>query len=147
MTSVGQEQRSNKELVLRMYDEVWNQGNLQFIDEVVSQDFVDNPPKRFFEVPTRGRESLREAAGAFRGAMPDFHDQMIQCLAEGDRVMYLGRITGTNSGNFFQYPPSGNPVNILGINEFRLANGKIVERWGIFDVLGMMQQMKIVPQA
>ncbi|HEX7022758.1 MAG TPA: ester cyclase [Trueperaceae bacterium] len=141
------EQERNKSLVLRMYEEVWNRGRLAFIDQAVSASFADHPPKRFFEVPTRGRESLHAAASAFRGAMPDFHDQAIQCLAEDDKIMYLGRITGTHTGKFFQFPPSGNRVNVFGINEFRLSDGKIVERWGIFDVLGMMQQMDIVPAA
>ncbi len=141
------EQERNVALVLKMYDEVWNRGNLGFIDEAVSASFVDNPPKRFFTVPIRGRESLHEAASAFRGAMPDFHDEMIQVVAEGDKVFYLGRITGTHTQPFFEFAPSGNAVSVLGINEFRLADGVIVERWGIFDVMGMMQQMNIVPKA
>ncbi len=141
------EQERNVALVLKMYEEVWNRGNLGFIDEAVSKSFVDNPPKRFFTVPTRGRESLHEAASAFRGAMPDFRDEVIRCVAEGDKVFYLGRITGTHTKPFFEFPPSGNAVNVLGINEFRLANGAIVERWGIFDVLSMMQQMNVVPKA
>jgi steroid delta-isomerase-like uncharacterized protein len=139
------EQERNKALVLQMYEEVWNRGNLDFINVAVSPEFKDHPPTRFFEVPIRGRESLYEAAKNFRGAMPDFHDQMIQVTSEGNRVAYLGRITGTHTANFFQFPPSGNKVNVTGINIFRLEDGKIVERWGIFDVMGMMQQMGIIP--
>ncbi len=141
------EQEKNKALVLQMYEEVWNKGNLDFINFAVSPEFVDHPPKRFFEVPRRGRESLYEAAVAFRGGFPDFHDEMIQIVAEGDKVMYLGRITGTHTGNFFQFTPTGNKVSVLGINDFRLKDGKVVERWGIFDVLGMMRQMGIIPAA
>ena len=140
-------QERNVALVLKMYEEVWNRGNLSFIDQAVSEAFVDHPPKRFFAVPTRGRASLHEAAVAFRGAMPDMHDQMIRCVAQDDKVIYLGRITGTHTKPFFEFPPSGNAVNVLGINEFRLEDGAIVERWGIFDVLGMMRQMNVVPKA
>jgi predicted ester cyclase len=68
-------------------------------------------------------------------------------VAEGDRVVYLGRITGTHTGKFFQFEPSGNKVDLLGINDFRMEDGKVVERWGIFDVLGMMRQMGIIPAA
>ncbi len=135
----------NKALTLQMYEEVWNKGNLEFIKQVVSPKFVDHPPTRFFEVPRRGREALHEAAVHFRGAMPDFHDQMIKIVAEGDRVIYLGRITGTFTGEFFQFQPTGKQVSVTGINEFRFEDGIIVERWGIFDVMGMMQQMGVIP--
>lgn len=140
-------ERRNKALVLQMYTEVWNKGNIDFINQVVSPDFKDHPPKRFEEVPAGGRESLVEAVKNFRAAMPDFHDQMIQVTAEGDRVYYLGRMTGTHSAPYLQHPASGNKVNVLGISGFRLENGMVVERWGIYDVMGMMRQMGIVPAA
>ena len=138
-------QERNKALTLQMYDEVWNKGNLDFVSIAVSPKYLDHPPTRFFEVPRRGREALREAAIHFRGAMPDFHDQPIQICAEGDRVTYLGRISGTFTGPFFDFKPTGNKVSVLGINEFRFEDGVIVERWGIFDVMGMMQQMGVIP--
>jgi predicted SnoaL-like aldol condensation-catalyzing enzyme len=139
------EQERNKALVLQMYEEVWNKGNLDFIRTAVSPDFKDHPPTRFFEVPIRGQEALYEAATHFRAGMPDFHDQMINIVAEGDRVVYVGRITGTHTRPFFDFAPTGKKVSVLGINDFRLANGRIVERWGIFDVMGMMQQMGVIP--
>lgn len=138
-------QEQNKALVLRMYEEVWNRGNLAFIEEALSPALQDHPPKRYFETPLRGRESLREAAAGFRKGMPDFHDQMIKVAAERDRVAYLGRVTGTHTGELFGVPASGNRIDILGINFFRLEDGKIVERWGVFDVLRMMQQMGMTP--
>jgi predicted ester cyclase len=70
---------------------------------------------------------------------------MLNIVAEDDRVIYLGRITGTHTGSFFQYGPTGNKVDVFGINDFRLRDGKVIERWGIFDVLGMMRQMGIGP--
>ena len=139
------EQERNKALVLQMYEEVWNKKNHAFIEQAVSSDFVDHPPKRFFEVPRRGRESLYEAARGFHKGIPDFHDRMIQIIAEGDRVVYLGEITGTHTGELFGVPPSGKPIKVLGINYFRMQDGKVIERWGIFDVMGMMQQIGMIP--
>src|SRR5664279_1275880 len=141
------EQERNKALVLQMYEEVWNKGNLDFIKAVVSSGFKDHPPTRFFEVPIRGQEALYEEATQFRAGMPDLHDQMIRIVAEGDRVMYVGRITGTHTQPFFNFQPTNKKVSVLGINDFRLENGRVVERWGIFDVMGMMQQMGVIPPA
>ena len=142
---MASEQERNKALVLQMYEEVWNRGNYDFVKVAVSPAFKDHPPRRFFDVPIRGREALLEAATHFRAAIPDFHDQMIQCVAENDRVVYLGRITGTHTEKFFNFEGKGGKINVLGINYFRIQNGIIAERWGIFDVLGMMQQMGVIP--
>jgi predicted ester cyclase len=141
------EQDSNKAIILKMYEEVWNKGNYDYIETAVSPDFVDHPPKRFFTVVDRGREALYEAATVFRSGFPDFHDEMIQIVAEGDRVVYLGRISGTHTGKYFQFAPTGSKVDIMGINDFRMQSGVVVERWGIFDTLGMMRQMGIIPAA
>lgn len=139
------QEQANKELVLRMYEEVWNRKNLDFVNEVVSTEFKDHPPKRFFDVPIRGREALLEAAIGFHKGFPDFHDRMIKIVAEGDKVVYLGEITGTHTGMLYGNAPTGKPVKVQGINYFRLEDGKIVERWGIFDVMGMMQQIGLLP--
>ena len=72
---------------------------------------------------------------------------MIQVIAEGDRVVYLGEITGTHTGELFGVPPSGKPVKSMEINYLRMQDGKIIEQWGIFDVMGMMQQIGMVPSA
>src|SRR5215218_8372403 len=101
--TMGAEQDRNKALILRMYEEVWNKGNLDMVKEFVSPDFRDHPPRRFFFVPTRGQEALYEAAKNFRLAMPDFHDRMIKVVAEGDKVVYLGNITGTHTQKFHQF--------------------------------------------
>ena len=139
------EQERNKELAIQLYEEVWNKGNIDFVDVALSPDLKDHHPRRFFELPEGGRDSLREAAIAFRGAFPDFHDEMINIVAEGDRIAYVGRITGTQTGQFFEFPPTGRKIDVLGINFFRFENGVIVERWGVFDVFRVMQQMGIIP--
>jgi steroid delta-isomerase-like uncharacterized protein len=142
---VGAKQEKNKEIVLRMFEETWNKGNLDFINEVIAEDFRDYPPKRFFTTPILGRQSLYDAVKGFRDGFSDFHFQMIELNAEGNHVAYLGRATGTHDGVFFDVPPTGKKVSVIGINIFHLKKGKIVERWGVFDVLGMMQQMGMIP--
>jgi steroid delta-isomerase-like uncharacterized protein len=139
------EQERNKFVVLRDYVEVWNQGKMEVAREIVSPDFQDHPPTRFFDVGRSGPESLIEAASSFRKGMPDLHDAVQQMVAEGDMVAYLGRISGTHRGEMFGFAPTGKRASVWGINFFRFENDKIVERWGQFDVLGMMQQFGLAP--
>jgi steroid delta-isomerase-like uncharacterized protein len=142
---MGAEQESNKAVVLRNYEEIWNQGKLEVADEIVDPSFTDHPPTRFFDVGLTGPASLKEAVGHFREAFSDFHDTMENIVAEGDKVAYLGTISGTHDGELFGFPATGKHMEVRGVNFFRLANGKIMERWGQFDVLTMMVQLGLAP--
>ena len=142
---MGAEQDRNRAIVLRNYEEIWNEHKYDVAEELVHETFTDHPPTRFFDVGRTGPASLQEAARHFHEAFSDFHDTMTMCLAEGDMVAYLGTISGTHDGELFGFPASGHHMEVRGINFFRLENGMIMERWGQFDVLTMMQQLGLAP--
>ena len=77
--------------------------------------------------------------------MPDFNDRPERIVAEGDRVVYLGEISGTMTGEMFGFKPSGKSMKVWGVNFFRMEDGKVRERWGQFDVLGMISQLGLAP--
>jgi steroid delta-isomerase-like uncharacterized protein len=139
------EEARNTAVVKRNYDQIWNHGKYDVAEEIVSPEFTDHPPTRFFDIGRVGPASLQEAARKFRTAFSDFHDTEEMIVAEGDRVVYLGTISGTNDGELFGFPATGNKMQVRGINFFRLKDGQIVERWGQFDVLTMMQQLGLAP--
>lgn len=139
-----QEQR-NKALVLQVQDEVWNKGNLSVINTAISPDFVDHPTRRAWDVPAQGRDAMIQAVNMLRAAMPNYRSEPMQVVAEGDRVMILARLTGTQTGQLLNFAPTGKSFSVTEISEFRLANGKIVERWGLVDMVGMMMQLGLVP--
>lgn len=142
---MGAEQERNKEVVRRMYQEIWNEAKLENAQELVHPDFEDHPPTRFWDLNMRGPRALTEAVAVFHRAFPDFHDEPHQIVAEGDRVVYLGTISGTHQGDLFGFAPTGKKMAVLGVNFFRMEDGKVRERWGQFDVLGMAQQLGLVP--
>src|SRR5918994_1621868 len=138
-------QEQNKQTVLRDYEEVWNEGATEVAQDIVHPKFHDHPPTRFFAVEQSGPEALIDAVSHFREGFPDFHDRMVLMVAENDFVCYLGEISGTQTGELFGQAPTGNRMRVLGINFFRFEDGKIIERWGQFDVLSMMQQLGLAP--
>jgi steroid delta-isomerase-like uncharacterized protein len=142
---MGAEQDRNKEVVKRLYLEVWNDGNLAAADELVHEKFEDHPPTRFWDLGLTGPGALTEAVATFHNAMPDFHDEREHIVAEGDRVVYLGKISGTHQGPLFGIPATGKRMEVWGVNFFRMEDGKVRERWGQFDVLTMMQQLGLAP--
>ncbi len=143
---MGSHEDRLRDLVLRMYDEVWNKGNLDAADDAVDPGFTDHPPTRFFDVGRTGPSALTEAAAQFRGAIPNFHDTPELVLVEGDMSAYLGAISGRQEGEMFGFPAKGRRMRVWGVNFYKHNDeGLIAERWGQFDVLTMMQQLGVAP--
>jgi predicted ester cyclase len=142
---MGQHEDQIRDLILRMYDDAWNKGDMAAAAEAVHPEFDDHPPTRFFDVGRKGPAALTEAATDFRAAIPDFHDTPELVVVEGNAAAYLGMISGTQTGELFGFPAKGRRMRVWGINIFALRDGLISERWGQFDVLTMMQQLGVAP--
>ncbi len=66
-------------------------------------------------------------------------------IAEGEKVVSRLTVHGVHQGDFQGIPPTGKAVMQTGIDILRLAGGKVIERWGEFDNLGLMQQLGVIP--
>jgi steroid delta-isomerase-like uncharacterized protein len=130
----------NKQVVQRFHEQVWNQGNLAVIDELVSSDYRMHKP-----LPSPDREGLRQFVAMIHSAFPDWHETIEDVIAEEDRVVLRGIIRGTQRGAYLGMPPTGQQIQMPSIFIFRLVDGKIVEDWGEADTLGMMQQLGALP--
>jgi hypothetical protein len=78
-------------------------------------------------------------------AFPDSHTTIDDLVAEGDRVVMRGTATGTHKGSFMGAPPTGKSFKVTTMSVFRIANGKIVEHWGVVDGTGVLQQLGLMP--
>jgi steroid delta-isomerase-like uncharacterized protein len=132
----------NKNTVSSFIDALFTQGDLGAVDEFLAEDFVNHDP------PTGmpdDREGMRATAAAFRTAFPDWHSDLGIVVGEGDLVVEHFTASGTHQGEIFGAPPSGQHVSLPGINIWRLRDGRIVERWGRLDELGLLHQLGLVP--
>jgi len=133
----------NKALARRFYAEVFGQGNMSVIDDLMAPDFVDhNPPGPGF---APGREGTQQVVGMFRSAFPDLQFIVEDQIAEGDKVVNRLAVKGTHRGEFAGVPATGKSVTIGVVDILRISGGKAVERWGEADMLGLMQQLGVVP--
>jgi predicted ester cyclase len=114
----------NKATVRRLMDEVWNQGNLDAIDEGLAPDFVnhDAPPG----LPS-DREGFKQLAVMYKAAFPDMHLHVEDQLAEGDMVVSRWSAHGTHQGELMGIAPTGKEVTVTGIDIDRFEGGQIVE--------------------
>jgi steroid delta-isomerase-like uncharacterized protein len=131
--------QENKALVRRWVEGLFNDGNLDVADEILSPDFVLHVP--FDPRELRGAEAVKQFVSAYRQAYPDGHTTIEDQIAEGDQAVNRWRATGTHRGEFQGLAPTGNRVEVTGIDIVRVAGGKLVEGWVELDGLGWMQQL------
>jgi predicted ester cyclase len=130
---------ANKRLVDSFVQELFTHGDLGAVDRYLAPTFVDHDPP----IPggPGGRDGIRQAAALFRGACPDWHSDLEQLVEEGDVVVERFTARGTRRGELMGVPPTGEPLELKGINIFRIEDGRIVERWGRLDEAGLTRQL------
>ena len=131
---------ANKALVTRYYDEVLNQRNLAALDDLLAPDFAS-----WLSDGTRlGRAEYRDAVLASHEAFPDLVVEVLDQLAEGDKVATRWRAAGTHRGPFAGIPATGRPVTITAMHLHRVADGKLTEHWEEIDVLRLLRQLGVL---
>jgi steroid delta-isomerase-like uncharacterized protein len=115
-------------------------GDMGPMDEVLSPELVNHIPGM-----PGDREGLKMALSGFRAAFPDLTVTVEDVVSCGDRVVDRVTWTATHTGPMMGIPASGKRVTVSEMHIARVKDGKIVERWGEWDALGMMQQIGAVP--
>ncbi|GAB2806773.1 ester cyclase [Streptomyces chlorus] len=114
-------------------------GNLDALDEIVAPDSIDHDPAPG-QVP--GPEGYKAMFGELRAAFPDLHVEVEHLVATDDELAFAYTITGTHLGTLMGQPATGKKVSYRGMQISRFdSDGKLVERWGSSDELGMLRQL------
>ncbi len=133
----------NKAVVQRFNEligEFFRTGDANALDEVLSPDFVYYQPGTPPDL-----ESIKQFLPMFRAAFPDMSYTVEDMIAEGDKVVDRLTWQATHQGELMGIPPTGNSVTVTEMHISRIADGKIVERWGQGDNLGLTQLPGVVP--
>ncbi len=132
----------NKAIYRRFIQEVFNEGRLDRLDELLSPSYVyrDAPPGT-----PAGPEAIRQVVSLFRGAFPDLTVTIEEQIAEGDKVCSRTTTRGTHRGTLFGIPATGKTITMPGLTLVRIADGRVAESWVKNDVLGLMSQLGAGP--
>ena len=129
----------------RFFDEIWSEGKLDLVDELVAPEYVGHPSGP--EETVRGPEGVKEYIGRLREGVPDLTVTVEDQIAEGDKVATRWTAQGTHVGELMGIGPTGRTATVSGITIQRIGDGgQIVEGWTDWDMLGMLQQLGVVPQ-
>jgi predicted ester cyclase len=127
---------SNEALVRRLYDAAWSSDDFDVADELVAEAEIHH---EHGGTAAGGPKAQKHAARAFRVAFPDAHFALEVVASGADLVAARWRCTATHAA-------TGTKVaDYVGVNFFRIADGKIVEMWDTRDDLGLFAQLGLVP--
>jgi steroid delta-isomerase-like uncharacterized protein len=129
--------------VVRRFIELLNEKNTDALGEVWAEDLVWHGAGGMGDV--HGLDTFKQVLAPFFTALPDLHTTIEDLVAENDRVASRVTTRATHTGDFMGIPPTGNPVEFIGIHVYRIADGKLAEEWFNDDLLTLMRQVGAVP--
>jgi steroid delta-isomerase-like uncharacterized protein len=133
----------NKEIVRRVYQEIFDSGNIAAVDNLFASDVIIHDP---ITGDAQGIEAYRQLANVFLTGFPRQNTDLQIFVAEGEYVGVFHTHHATNSGSFLGMPPTGKTVAVNGLELYRIQNSRIVEFWRHDDDAGLMQQLGLIPQ-
>ena len=132
---------ANKRIARRYPEEVATERNVDLIDELETEEFVEHGP---FGQESHGPKEDKEKMQAFLDAFSDFEATVEDIVGEGDTVAMRVTLRGTHDGEFMGIEPTGRSFEIQNMVFTRLRDGKVVERWVQPDTFALMQQLGVV---
>jgi steroid delta-isomerase-like uncharacterized protein len=137
----------NINLVRRVF-EAFNTGDTSKVHEFISDDYINRESqgaKDSYRSKLKGPEEFEDTVKNLRSAFPDLHYEEHDIISQGNKVVFVGNVTGTHKGNFFFIPPTENKISYDAVHIHTIGkDGKIVEHKAIRDDLKFMMQLGVV---
>jgi steroid delta-isomerase-like uncharacterized protein len=137
--------QAKTDFIRRWFDEVWNKGRMEAIDEMASPDVVGHGQAQ--HATDIGLKEFKPFVLGFRSAFPDIKVTFDYIIEQGDKVVARWTATMTHKGEFLGFAPTGNKATITGTSTQRISGGKLIEGWDNWDQLGLLVQIGAVPAA
>ena len=130
----------HKALVRRLFEETFTRGT-DVGDELLHPDYKNHD----FPAPLPGIEGWKMVNSMFRAAFPDMRVVIEDEVAEGNKVAARGYFTGTHQGDFMGIPATNKTIHVKYIDIWTVEDGKLKDNWIQMDMLGLMQQLGVIP--
>ncbi len=134
----------NKAVLDRLNEEVFRGGDVDVLDQLMAENFVEHDPPPGM---TPDRDGFKQFVRSLRANLADIVYTVDDQVADGDRVVERWTMTGTHSGRWLGVPPTGKRITFTGIDISRLQDGRIVEHWTQLDLFGLFEQLGTSPAA
>jgi steroid delta-isomerase-like uncharacterized protein len=131
----------NSALIRRWFEEVWNKGREEAIDEMFAEDGIAHGLSDESGEPMRGATDYKPFFRKFRNAFPDIEIVVEDTITEGDKVAARCTVRGKHQSDSLGFAATQKPMEITGMTIVRVRDGKIIEAWNNFDFMTMFKQL------
>ena len=131
---------SNRHVIVRMFDEVINKGDIDLVDELFHPEFQTETPQGPFDL-----EGFKQYVIGWRAGFPDLHAEVGDFVEEGDKIAWSVRATGTQTGDFMGIPATGRSVDFDSLNVGEFRDGRAYRHKVVMDTMRMMVQLGLAP--
>jgi steroid delta-isomerase-like uncharacterized protein len=129
----------SKQAARDFFEQIWNQKDESAIDRFIPENAKGNDPDF-----GSGREGFRRQWRQWIAAFPDLHFEVVDLIAEGDKVLTRWVLTGTHQGEYLGAPPTGRQIRVEGMSLDRIENGMVAEGFDGWDNYGFRKQLGLV---
>jgi steroid delta-isomerase-like uncharacterized protein len=120
----------NKEVVLEYHKKAWSEGNLERLEDILSEDFVCH---YLTSVEWKGIEEAKKEIAGWRALFPDWKEEIVDIIQENDKVVTRYKATATHTKTYEGIDSTGAKIEIYEVSIYRINNGKIAEQWAFPD--------------
>ena len=107
--------------------------------------WTDETVERFPDRTCRGPDELTAYFAELFAALPDFHMEILALAAEGEHVFIRWRLTGTHRGAYAGIEPTGKRIEVDGIDDFVVRDGRVASNFVVFDQMQFARQLGLLP--
>ena len=130
---------ANEKLIIKYFEDVWNNGKLEILDEIISPNYINHTPG--MPNPLPGPEGLKPIVAGIRHAFPDLRYVIENMIVSDSQVAVHTTMHGTHTGDFFGLAPTNKVIKVSQMQIERIENNQIVEHWRVTDELSMLRQL------
>lgn len=131
-----------RQLVTRYFEDVWNRGKLDVLDEIMAPDYVNHSPS--IPNPKPGPADLKPIVKSMREGIPDLKYEILDMIVTPDKAAVYLRVTGTHKGTLFGIPATGRKIDIRQMQIEWVRDGRIWQHWRITEELSLMRQLGVI---
>lgn len=131
-----------KAAVQRIFEQGLNKGDMSVLDQLLHPNYVNHD----MPAPAPGVAGFKAIIAMFKSAFPDMHVIVEDTIADGNEVATRGYFTGTHKGEFMGIKPTGKSFKVSYTDLWKVENDKFKENWVQMDMVGLMQQLGVMPE-
>lgn len=132
----------NRQLIESYFNEVWNKGNIDLLDELITADYINHSPS--VPDPKPGPEGLKPLIEEMRKGISNLHYEINDTVITEDKIVARVSMTGEHTGELWGMEPTGKKIEVNQINIEHVRNGKISEHWRITEEFKMLRQLEVI---